>query len=406
VTEHFSKEVITLVLAAFTGTAAFRLSVPAVAYYSRSILEATALGIGLITSAFFTGRALMAIGTGGLADKLRKKMAYLATVAFIINALTTYTYVYASSIYVVALIRFIQGSLNGLGWVSLQYILGGLVNRKFRGRTYSIYFISGSLGGIAGNYIYSEISGFTLGKILLVSSAFFIITSFLTLSVGVSRRELSFDSLHTKKPNNLTAPSNLKTAYIAPIFLILFVLGLSSAGLKGDLIYIYFKEWFGLSKSNTASLIATAGLIALVGNYLISWFADSVNDYFALVLSTSLAALGLILVGLTSLIVAVSGLILFSVGASATLTLSRKAAVTFFSKGGFVIGLANAAGNLGSIAGGLIIGYLYDFIKVSYTISSFIHFVGFQAVVGSSSALTLLITIPFIKKVLLGVHSK
>ena len=78
----------------------------------------------------------------------------------------------------------------------------------------------------------------------------------------------------------------------------------------------------------------------------------------------------------------------------------------YFSKGGFVIGLTNAAGNLGSIAGGLIIGYIYDFIKVSYTISSLIQFVGFQAVAGSSSAITLLITIPFIKKVLLRVHLK
>jgi len=397
-----SREVTALVLAAFTGTLAFRLSVPAIAYYSRSVLESSALGIGLITSTFFIGRALIATGAGGLADKFRERITYIAALAFLMNAGVTYTYVYASSIYEVALIRFIQGSLNGLGWVSLQYVLGGLVGRGVRGRTYSIYFITGSLGGIVGNYIYSEVSGLALGRILLISSASFTATSILSLMVALSRRELVYSQKRSGGIGGTGGVGMLKTISITPIFIVLFVLGLSSAGLKGDLIYIYLKEWFGLSRAESASIIATAGLVGLVGNYVLSWVADSVSDYLALTISTSLTAPGLILVGITSLPIAIAGLILFTAGASAILTISRKVAVTFFSRGGFAIGLINAAGNLGSIAGGVFIGYLYDLLRVGYTLYSSIKIAGFQAVVGGFSAAAILAVTPFIGRALSG----
>ncbi len=401
-TKSFSKEVIALILAAFSGTAAFRLSVPAVAYFSRSALEASALGIGLITSAFFVGRALVATGAGGLADKFRERMTYLATLSFLVNAGVTYTYVYVNSIYEVVFIRFIQGSLNGLGWVSLQYVLGGLVGRKVRGRTYSIYFISGSLGGIVGNYIYSVVSKLFLSRILPISSAFFAMTSLLSLIVALSGRKLIYSQKRLASLSKLRSPGKLKTIYITPIFIALFIVGLSSAGLKGDLIYIYLKEWLGLSRAESATIIATAGLVGLAGNYILSWVADSMSDYLALAISTSLTAPGLILVGITSLPIAVAGLIFFTAGASAILTISRKVAVTFFSRGGFTIGLINAAGNLGSIAGGVLIGYLYDLLRVGYAIYPSIKIAGFQAVVGGLSAGAILAVIPFIGRALSG----
>lgn len=74
--------IVLLILPAFIGTAAFRVSIPAIAFYAREVLSASAFSIGLLTSAFFATRVIAAVLAGILSSKT---LQYLVTISFVIN---------------------------------------------------------------------------------------------------------------------------------------------------------------------------------------------------------------------------------------------------------------------------------------------------------------------------------
>ncbi|MCD6340616.1 MAG: MFS transporter, partial [Desulfurococcales archaeon] len=184
-----------MIVLAFVGTVAFRVSMPAVAFYTRSILEASALGVGLLTSAFFAARAIFAVVSGGLADKYGYRVLYFSAAAFLLNAAIVKLYAAASSLPEVLLIRFMQGVFNGIAWVPVQAVLGRLVPKPVRGRVYSIYFALGSLGGMAGNAIYAELAEAPIAAVLTVSAISFAASSALVLATAASVRGLELGPL-------------------------------------------------------------------------------------------------------------------------------------------------------------------------------------------------------------------
>ncbi len=387
---------LSIILAAFTGTIAYRLSVPAVAYFTRSTLRATALEVGLITSAFFTGRAMVAAVAGGVAEKMKLRMSFLAAAAFLANAGAAYSYAYVSDVVGVYVIRFTQGALNGLGWVSLQYLLGSLVSSSIRGRTYSIYFISGSLGGVSGGWVYSALSKEPLPHILLYSTAFFTATALLSLAAGVAAVRRSYEMSESALKKNVKG--RLKLIHVVPILVVLSGIGIASAGIRGDMIYIYLKEAFELSRGTAASYVATASLVALAGNYLISWLADKVSDSAALTASSALVLGGITLLALRSLPIVIGGLVVFSIGASSLQTVSRRTAMTLFRRGGLSLGLVNSASNVGSIAGGGLTGYLYDSVGTQSFISPASPLTGFMSALLIIVSLLIIPSLPFLRK--------
>ena len=169
--------------AAFLGTAAYRLSVPAVAFFAREALGSTMLQLGLLTLSFFAARAVTALLTGRLADKgLRVGLA--AAACFLIHAFVIMAYGLARSWIHVLLLRAVQGALNGVAWTAVQIALGASVRHEVRGRAFSIYFFSGSLGSFAGNAIYSCLARLPLQQLMFVSAAFLGLTAASTAGLG------------------------------------------------------------------------------------------------------------------------------------------------------------------------------------------------------------------------------
>jgi MFS family permease len=401
--EHLRREVIIVILTlavAFTGTAAFRLSVPAVAFFTRSVLEASALGIGLLTSAFFTGRALTSPIAGGLADKLRNRVAYIATVAFAANAAAVYAYSLAGSIWLVASIRFIQGSLNGFAWVSMQYILGASVSEHYRGRAFSAYFILGSIGGISGNWIYSILSNLPISQILLRSSILFLTASALSCLIALSTTALPPSVEKRSVRYSRSEGQALRTSQALPLLLMLFATGLASALVRGDLIYVYFKEAFSLGRGYVAFYIGLASLIGLAVNYLLGWTADSLGDATALTISSAVAVVGLITISIKAFPLAIAGLIFYGAGSSSTVTISRRSALTSFAKGGTVIGLVNMSGNLGSVLGGLTAGRAYDFFGLNVIQGLGTQIVEYMAVFNIPLSLAIIVSVYLLRRYL------
>lgn len=69
-----------LVVSAFTGTLAFRLATPAVAFYTRDTLSASMLAVSIVSMSFVLARAFSSV-FGGLLLEKRKSLLYIGGIA-------------------------------------------------------------------------------------------------------------------------------------------------------------------------------------------------------------------------------------------------------------------------------------------------------------------------------------
>ena len=356
-----------MVVLAFAGTVAFRVSIPAVAFYTRGVLEASALGVGMLTSAFFAARAIFAVVSGGLADKYGYRVLYYSAAAFLLNAAVVNLYAVATSLPEVLAIRFAQGVLNGIAWVPVQVVLGRLVPESVRGRVYSVYFALGSLGGMAGNAIYAGLADAPITAVLAVSATSFAASSALVLATAVSVRGLELRPVRGGTKREIgegVGEAGLAVGLLGVVPLVIIVLGSSmfNSVIRGDLIYMYMNEVFELSKEVVAGYVALSSLIALPMSYLLSWVSDRVDDATSLKISLGLVLAGALLVGSTWRELALIGLAMAYGGFSGVVPVTRRVAVTKFRLGGTAIGLVNASGNIGNVVGAALAGYLYDIV--------------------------------------------
>ncbi len=356
------------IITAYTGTVAFRMSMPAIAFYAKNVLEASMLGIGLLTSSFFIARGITAMIAGGLTDKLRSKMLVASTAGFLLNALVVQLYPAVANIYWLLLLRFVQGVLNGFAWVPIQALLGFITDKNIRGRIYSIYFILGALGALTGNLIYSALSSAPLTHILVISSIFFILSSIkIVFAKSMIGENVSIENQFEKR-GQPSARHVVQTTIltIIPLILVVFSSNMFSSILKGDLIYVYLNMYLGLSKSIASLIIGFAGVIVLPVNYMISWIADKRSGKTALEISLAIGIVGGLLLSMRNPFLAVPGLILAMIGGSSIVPITRKLAVSIRSYGGTGIGIINTSGNIGSMTGSAIAGLVFDRLSSIY----------------------------------------
>ena len=367
--DRYKLAVVLFIITAYTGTFAFKLSMPAVAFYAKNILEASMLGIGMLTSSFFIARATTAILAGALTDKIKTKILFLSATGFVLNAIVVELYPYIASLPWLLFLRFLQGVLNGFAWVPIQAVLGLLVRKSIRGRVYSVYFILGALGSFTGNTVYSFLTSRPLSYILGISSVLFLISGIQVLSSKLLLGEtVTIVSGKNKKNSRINESGRaINTIFvILPLLLIVFTSSMFGSFLKGDLIYVYLYVFQGFSESTAPMIVGIAGLIVLPINYIISWFSDKKDSYLALRIAILTGVVGGILLALRNDSIAVLGLLLALAGSSSTIPITRKLAVSIKSRAGTGIGLLNTTGNLGSMLGSMIAGYVLDSLGKMY----------------------------------------
>ena len=356
--------ILVILAVSFAGTAAFRVSIPAISFYARSVLEATALGVGMLTSAFFFARALSAIAAGGVADKYGFKVSLLAAVCFALNALAVQLYGLSSNITWFVVVRLMQGALNGLAWVSMQYMLGRLAPKDVRGRAFGVYFAAGTFGTVAGNALYSMLSNAPLTASLAASSLLFLATSALTVSLSFLVRGAEVEGRakesETHGATGVRPSPMLGLVAIVPLAVVVAGSSIIGSVIGGDLTYVYIKEFLDIPKYAVADAVAVSSIVALLGTYALSWVSDKVGDRVSLRLSILVGLVGAFMMALPSLPLVITGRALASVGGSAVMSVSRKVAVTYYGKRGVAVGVINATGNAGKVLGSLIAGHLYD----------------------------------------------
>ena len=349
-------------LTAFLGTLAFRISIPAVAFYTRSVLKGTMLELGLLTTSFFVTRAISAVITGDLADR-GLNLRVLASSCFLIHSGIVLLYQLTSSWLQVVALRALQGLLNGFSWVSVQFLLGASVKREIRGRAYSIYFAFGSLGAFSGNLIYSLMTGAPLLKLMALSSLFFLstaLTAFLIKGseVGGPRKQ---DGKAASKANLGRWADGL----LPWISIMVFSSRSFSSLLTGDVIYIYLSEGLGLGPSLASFLVGSGSLIGLAASLPVSWIADKKDDRLALQIAVGAVAIGAFAFSLKSPTASVAGYLMLVMGVVSLTPVVRRLTMTYQRRRGVALGAVNAVGNVGTATSSLLLGGLLEAMGMS-----------------------------------------
>ncbi len=343
---------ILLIVLSFTGTVAYRITLPVASFYVKESLERTAFAVGLLTTSFYVLRALSALGTGYFSETA-KRGRDLASLAFTLQIVVTYYLASKPSYLGVILVRGLQGVLNGLGWTSVQILLAGSVPEKFRGRVFAIYAMSGSLGSFIGDLFYKLYGN----EALLISIILYATSSIITYIAGRSiERETKGKPLLSKRVEDIKR----RESNISPFFLLLSVMAISYVTVMsvGDIAYVYYEEMLGLSKGNTAFLRGISNFLGTTIAFFLGWIADRGEAKKVLIGAYLISILGAIFISIPSIIFAILGIVTITVASRIFIPVARKVA-SEMPRGNVYIGYLGTLGNVGAALGGLGFGYLY-----------------------------------------------
>ena len=341
-----------LIVSAFTGTLAFRLATPAIAFYTRDVLKASMLSVSIVSMSFVLARAFSSV-FGGLMLERGKKLVYVGAVAMMLNGLAVQLYPLTSTWVQVAGIKLLNGFLNGLGWPMAQFVIAVTTPDEIRARVTSVYFFFGSIASLLGNYVYAYTAGWGFSSQMWLSSAFFLLTGL--IMVG-SYALLSGWIVPKRK-----APGGTEKLSLDPrrILIIASLMAVIVAFTSGEITYIYVSETLGLDKATTATLIGWAGFLAALLSYGVSWMADMGSERGTVVLTSILAAVSPLLAAVKTAPTVFLGIFLALFAFQSFRPISRKVLASYH-RSSLAIGGVNGVQNLSTFVGGMLFGLAYS----------------------------------------------
>ncbi|ASJ02217.1 MFS transporter [Thermococcus profundus] len=364
--------ILLLIISAFTGTMAFRLATPAIAFYTRDILKASMLSVSMVSMSFVLARALTSV-FGGLLLEKDKRLVYVGALAMMGNALAVQLYPLTSTWLQVAGIKLLNGFLNGLSWPMAQFVIAVTTPGEIRARVTSVYFFFGSIASLLGNYVYAYTLGWGLSGQMWISSAFFLITglimviSYVLLGGWITPRR-------KKTPDGEKPSLNPKRVLVIASLMAVIV-----AFTSGEITYVYVSEALGLNKATTATLIGWTGFLAALLSYGVSWLADVGSERRTVVLTSLLAAVSPILAAVKSAPTVFTGIFLALFAFQSFRPVSRKVLASYH-RSSLAIGGVNGVQNLSTFLGGMLFGVAYSlgefhaFLTVNLALLSFLPF--------------------------------
>ena len=321
------------ILMAFLGTTAFALSVPAVAFYARSLGVRTST-IGTFMASFFLVRSIASL----IAGKTYGKVSLLWL--FLIPSLLTPIYMYCTSALEILVLRALQGFFLGFAWTTVQIAVASASREKVRGTVLSAYFTAGSLAIPFANIVYSTIP--SLQAAILTSCALFLavalMSTFLPLKEGKIKR---------KSGRALKA-----------IIILTFIIKLSTSFVMSDIIYIYLKESITLSPSQASQILGIAYFLALPMSLSLGIISDFFSERAAMMIVSVMSSIGLLFITTKSVPLVTLGISLAAIGWRGLLPVSRRISYSKGSAKG--VGYTSMLGDVGTVLSSLLFGVFYD----------------------------------------------
>jgi len=344
-----------LVLSAFTGTMAFRLATPAIAFYTRDVLKASMLSVSVVSMSFVLARAFTSV-LGGLTLERGKGLVYLGAIAMMGNALAVQLYPLTSSWPQVAGIKLLNGFLNGLSWPMAQFVVAVATPREVRARVTAVYFFFGSVASLLGNYVYAYTVSLGLAGQMWVSSAFFILTGLIMLLSYYLLYERIAPKREERKAEKISFDPR-KVLIIASLMAVIV------AFTSGEITYVYVSEALGLSRGRTAVLLGWTGFTASLLSYFSSWFADVRSEAKTVRLTAFLAGISPLLASVKAAPTVFLGIFLALFAFQSFRPISRKVLASH-QRSSLAIGGINAVQNLSTFVGGMVFGLAYSLGEV------------------------------------------
>ncbi|MFA4662263.1 MFS transporter [Pyrococcus kukulkanii] len=359
--------VILLIISAFTGTLAFRLAVPAIAYYSRDVLKASMVSISIISTSFIFARAFAAVFGGYIVDR-KPRLIVIGALMMALNAPLVYLYSLATSwIYVVG-IKLINGFLNGIAWPLAQLAVAYASPKNSKARVSAIYFFFGSLASLTGNYLYAFTINLGMKRQMILSGAFYVLTGLLMLIAYLLIGEIKRGE--QKKGENIEVDPKVIMVFGAFVSLI-------SAFAFGEITYIYVSETLRIGKGKVAMILGTISFFSSLSSYFLSWIADSLGSVRALKVISLFAFLAPILAGIRTELTIFIGIFLALLAVNSFRPISRKVLVVH-SRSSLAIGGINGIQNISTFLGGMIFGLSYSLGSIGIYHLAFLPYLPFS----------------------------
>ncbi|WP_456423056.1 MFS transporter [Thermococcus sp.] len=343
--------IVLLIISAFTGTIAFRLATPAIAFYTRDTLKASMIAVSLVSMSFVLARAFSSI-LGGLFLEKGKKLVYLGAMAMMGNALAVQLYPLTSSWLQVVGIKLLNGFLNGISWPMAQFVIAVATPKEIRARVTAVYFFFGSIASLLGNYIYAYTVGLGLSGQMWISSTFFVLTGFIML--------LSYYLLYGEiTPRRERTPGESPSLNPRRILIIASLMAVIVAFTSGEITYVYVSEALGLSRERTAVLLGWVGFLSALLSYFVSWVADVKSEARMVKLTALLAGLSPLLASIKTAPTVFLGVFLALFAFQSFRPISRKVLASYH-RSSLAIGGINALQNISTFIGGMLFGFAYS----------------------------------------------
>ncbi len=260
-------------------------------------------------------------------------------------------YAFAESIAAVLALRFLQGAALGYAWTIVQVIVGASAPPRIRGTVYAFYFGIGAVAFPIANAVYALLAYQPIAIPLALSAALFIAVAVIVAFL---------ERVEPPRPGGERGGGGVLPVMLA-LALFLFSLRLGSAFTMSDVVYVYLKEFYGLSKSFTALILALASAIGIAVSIALNALADRVSERLAAALIGVAASLGLILFSTVNVALTCIGIVLLVASARSLTPLSRRIAITRAQSEG--VGYISAVGNVGVLASSLALGAACDVLK-------------------------------------------
>ncbi|AIU69677.1 MFS transporter [Thermococcus eurythermalis] len=344
--------IILLIISAFTGTIAFRLATPAIAFYTRDVLKASMFAVSLVSMSFVLARAFSSV-LGGLVLERGKKLVYLGAIAMMGNAVAVQLYPLTSSWLQVVGIKLLNGFLNGISWPMAQFVIAVATPGEIRARVTAVYFFFGSIASLLGNYVYAYTVKLGLAGQMWIASAFFVLTGLIMLLSYY----LLYDEITPKRKK--TPDGERPSLNPKRVLTIASLMAVIVAFTSGEITYVYVSEALRISKERTAVLLGWTGFLSSLLSYFVSWAADVRSEAKMVKLTSMMAAVSPILAAIKTAPTVFFGIFLALFAFQSFRPISRKVLASYH-RSSLAIGGVNAVQNLSTFIGGMLFGVAYS----------------------------------------------
>jgi MFS family permease len=347
--------------AVFLASMAAGLSRLSLARMMRYELLLPAVVVSSVTTWFMAARAVSATLGGVAVDKNPEIARFQPWLSLLGIAMIVFIISRLYNGYLILAFSAVWGFLAGLTWPIIQMLTSSLAG-VWSSTAMSLYFTSGSLGTIVGQYLYGVIPLSNRGLIGLSSSIYVVSAGFIAFGV------LRYSSILRRRKARRRA-AGMRGSIIRGLTLksveawILFS-ALASGFLGGALrefLYIYLGEVYGLSRVQLASTLASAGLLSIVVSLAVGPIADKFGVVPVLRGVLVMGFIGSLMLAVPGgEAIALAGLALAQAASRSSLPLTRNAAVFSEERRGSLLGLSNTLSNLGQMSSPIIGGWIYD----------------------------------------------